>query len=133
MPVNELKGDSMINTGLSSEKETLATLVRRDFFIGRPRGANPPPPTKRGLNFLFSIRFHRKAAALDIGALPVQRDLRPRTGNSGSAPVNFFICLITLPANLKNWDFKKGSILPATVGKMFVFVVLKDHWKKLRL
>ena len=45
-----------------------------------------------------------------------------------------FICWITLPADLKNWDFekkKKKKKLPDTIEKMLVFGNVKDYWKKI--
>ena len=39
----------------------------------------------------------------------------------------FFICWITLPANLKNWDLKKKRILPDTTAKLFVFGLIRNH------
>ena len=42
---------------------------------------------------------------------------------------DFFICWITLPADLKNWDFKKKKkrILPDTTTKLFVFGIFRNH------
>ena len=41
----------------------------------------------------------------------------------------FFVCWITLPADLKNWDFirKERSILPDTTVKSFVSGVIRNH------
>ena len=41
----------------------------------------------------------------------------------------FFICWITLPTDLKNWNFKKRKkkILPDTTMKLFIFGLNRNH------